>query len=305
MFTDVRKLQTFVAIVEEGSFSGAAVRLNTAQPWISNQLRRLEQMLGLPLVERTKGKLVRITPQGQQLYTIACDLLAATAAADAQIRAIGTTERARLRLGVDPITLYMPERNALLARFMNEHADIDLHMASRTPNELFEGLRNNELDLILTSAPFPETDRFEMLPLYELDLCLLVPKGAAQAYQHSGQGSLMGAEIMVLQDSYHTGIFPWLKTELAGHDVRWRDCPELAFPALLRYAAQMGVATLVPDFSETMPEIRDDMEVRTIHDPTLKVRWGLMRRAGAMPGPADRLWQMACGGRLPDNNKSL
>jgi len=293
LFTDIRKLRNFAAIVEEGSFTGAAQRLNTAQPWVSNQLRNLEETLGFKLVERSKGRLLRITLQGQQVYAIARDFLASAEAADAQIRAIGRTERARLRFGVDPITLYMPERNALLARFMAEHADIDLHIASRTPNELFDGLRSGELDLILTSAPFPETDRFEMLPLYELDLCLLVPKGAAPAYRETAEGSLRGTEIMVLQDDYHTGIFPWLKSALESQGIRWRDCPELAFPALLRYAAQMGVATLVPDFSATMPEIREEMEVRPIQDPPLKVCWGLMRRIGTAHGPAERLWRMA------------
>ena len=305
MFTDVRKLQTFVAIVEEGSFNAAAMRLNTAQPWVSNQLRALEQRLGLTLVERSKGRMAGITPEGHQPYAIARDLLAATAAADAQIRAIGKPQREKLMLGVDPITLYIPERNALLAGFMADHPDIDLHMASRTPNELFDGLRKGELDLILTSAPIPEQGHLEMLPLYELDLCLLVPKQVVDAYRPAAHGSLRDAEIMVLQESYHTGIFPWLKTALAGLGVRWHNCPELAFPALMRYAARMGVATLVPDFSATMPEIREDMEVRRIHDPPLKVCWGLMRRKGTRHGAAERLWQMAASQNQAGNIKSL
>lgn len=304
VFTDVRKLRAFMAIVEEGSFTGAAIRLNTAQPWVSNQLRQLEDMLGLPLIERSKGKLVRITAQGQELYRIAQRLFAALAEANEQIRELGHAERGRLVLGVDPITLYMPERNQLLARFMAQETGINLQMVSRTPNELFEGLRNGELDLILTSAPFPDADRFEMLPLYEYDLCLLVPRSAADAYQQTAHGSLENAEIMVLQEKYHTGIFPWLRKELAPWHVRWRDCPELAFPALMRYATQMGVATLVPDFSATMPEVRDEMEVRAIHEPRLKVRWGLMRREGEHRKAADRLWRMAQAQRLPATGKS-
>lgn len=298
VLTDVRKLRTFLAVVEEGSLAGAARRLNTAQPWVSNQLRTLEAMVGLTLVERSRGKLVTITPQGRDLYRIATKLFAALAEATEQIRELSRTDRGRLVLGVDPITLYMPERNKLLARFMAQETDIDLQMVSRTPNELFDGLRRGELDLILTSAPSPEEDGFTMLPLYEYDLCLLVPRGAAPAYDRLPPGSVRGAEIMVLQDSYHTGIFPWLRSALEGYDIRWRDCPELAFNALLRYATLMGVATLVPDFSETMPDIREEMEVRPIRDPRLVVRWGLMRRSDALRKPAERLWRMAAKQRV-------
>lgn len=304
MFTDIRKLRTFMAIVEEGSFTGAAARLNTAQPWVSNQLRSLEQTVGLTLVERSKGKLEGVTPQGLALYRIAEKLMASLTQASDEIGALGQAERGRLVLGVDPITLYMPERNELLARFMARETDINLQMVSRTPNELFEGLRRGELDLILTSAPYPEGDRIEMLPLYEYDLCLLVPKAAAAAYAGCVDGRLEGAEIMVLQERYHSGIFPWLKTALEPFGVRWRDCPELAFPALLRYATQMGVATLVPDFSQTMPEVREGMEVRSIRHPRLAVRWGLMRREGASRKAAERLWRMAVPHRLPSIDDS-
>lgn len=298
ILTDVRKLRTFMAIVEEASLTGAARRLNTAQPWVSSQLSALEAMVGLTLVERSRGKPVTITAQGRELYRIAARLFAALAEATEQIRELRQTDRGRLVLGVDPITLYMPERNKLLARFMAQETDIDLQMVSRTPNELFDGLRRGELDLILTSAPFPEGHDITMLPLYEYDLCLLVPKAVTPAYAHSLTGSLQGAEIMVLQDSYHTEIFPWLRTALKDHDVRWRDCPELAFTALLRYATLMGVATLVPDFSDTMPEVREDMEVRAISDPRLIVRWGLMRRSDALRKPAELLWRMAEKQRL-------
>lgn len=300
MFTDIRKIRTFMAIVDEGSFTGAANKLNTAQPWISNQLRALEESIGLTLVERSKGKLVRITPQGWELHRIAKRMIASLDEGMEQIRGLAQSERGKLVLGVDPITLYMPERNQLLARFMAKATDINLQMVSRTPNELFEGLRKGELDLILTSAPFPAEDRIEMLPLYEYDLCLLVPRTAVASYAGSLSGSLEGAEIMVLQESYHTGIFPWLRETLEPYHVRWRDCPELAFPALMRYATQMGVATLVPDFSDTMPEVREEMEVRTISDPPLKVRWGLMRREGSSRRAAERLWHMALEHRLPD-----
>ncbi|RYE56585.1 MAG: LysR family transcriptional regulator, partial [Rhizobiaceae bacterium] len=61
MYLEIKKLRAFVTIVEEGSVTRAAERLNVAQPWVSVQLQRLEDMIGAVLVERAKGRLVKLT----------------------------------------------------------------------------------------------------------------------------------------------------------------------------------------------------------------------------------------------------
>ena len=180
MFTDVKKIKTFVAIAEEGSFTGAADRLNMAQPWVSVQLKQLEEMLGLDLVVRWKGRFVKLSASGDEFLPIAKKLLSSCTEAAEEIRALRSRDHRKLVLGIDPITLYIPERNDLIMRFMSRAADIDLQMVSRTPIELYDGLRSGEFDLILTSSPSPYEDKVEMLPLFEYDLRLLVPKATAQ-----------------------------------------------------------------------------------------------------------------------------
>jgi DNA-binding transcriptional LysR family regulator len=198
-----------------------------------------------------------------------------------------------LVLGVDPITLYMPGRNLLITQFMAQALDTELQIISRTPTELFAGLETGEFDLILTSSPSTEDASVEVLPLYEYELQLLVPKASAHRYEASTRGSLVDAEILTLPDSYHPPIFSWLKATLAASNVRWMECPEASFQALIRYAAMLGVATLAPDFSESFPEMRNEMEVRPITEGPLKVRWGLMRRAGFRKNAPERFWRMA------------
>jgi DNA-binding transcriptional LysR family regulator len=60
----VRQMEYFLAVVEEGSFSRAASRLNVTQPALSQQVKALEAELGAPLLERL-GRGVRITAAGR------------------------------------------------------------------------------------------------------------------------------------------------------------------------------------------------------------------------------------------------
>jgi DNA-binding transcriptional LysR family regulator len=287
MFTEVKKLQTFVAIVEEGSFTAAAERLNVAQPWVSVQLKQLEEMLDLSLIERQKGKLVKLTAHGREFLDIARKLLAACNEATGEFGALRNRDRKSLVLGVDPITLYMPGRNELITQFMQHHSDIDLQIISRSPSELFAGLRNLEFDLILASYPSPE-EEVETMPLYGYDLRLLVPRASAHLYDR-----LAGAQILTLPDSYHPGLYDWLRDKVGPLGVKWMHCPEDSFSALLRYAAMLGIAVLAPDFGERSPVVNSELEVRPITDASLTVRWGLMRRNGFCRSAAEAFWRMA------------
>ena len=70
---DIYRLQAFVAVVEEGSFTAAVNRLHITQPALSARIKLLEDNLGCTLLERT-GKGARPTPLGKLVYGIAVDI---------------------------------------------------------------------------------------------------------------------------------------------------------------------------------------------------------------------------------------
>jgi len=63
---ELKQLKIFRTIVEVGSFTGAGERLGVSQSAISQQIRALEEELGVPLLMRT-SKALQITPPGEML----------------------------------------------------------------------------------------------------------------------------------------------------------------------------------------------------------------------------------------------
>src|SRR5262249_54778324 len=94
----LHQLRTFRAVAEQLSFSAAAHELRISQPSVSYQVKELEAVLGLPLIDRL-GKRVRLTEAGEVLYEYArrtLTLLDEAALVMEQMRGI---ERGTLRVG--------------------------------------------------------------------------------------------------------------------------------------------------------------------------------------------------------------
>lgn len=84
---DLEQLRSLVAVIEEGSLSGAAPRLNRSQSALSEQIQKLEAFAGVALVQRSK-KGMSPTPAGERLLIHARDMLAASEHALEDIRGI-------------------------------------------------------------------------------------------------------------------------------------------------------------------------------------------------------------------------
>ena len=93
---ELRHLRYFVAVADAGTFTYAAERLFIAQPTLSQQIRRLEQIVGTPLLHRRREG-VRLTAAGTVLLESARDVLSAVDHAVSQTRQAAGLGRPRLR----------------------------------------------------------------------------------------------------------------------------------------------------------------------------------------------------------------
>src|SRR5580704_10236674 len=95
---ELRHLRYFLAVAEELNFTRAAERLHIAQPPLSQQIRQLEDELGLQLLERGSRPL-RLTEAGQFFKTEAMNLIAQLDQAVAGARRIGRGEVGWIGIG--------------------------------------------------------------------------------------------------------------------------------------------------------------------------------------------------------------
>lgn len=150
---NLKQLQTFVQVIDLGSFRGAAERLNTTQPNISARIKNLETQLGVTLMDRDAGA-VQLTPQGRKLLVKARQVLAASddfiAAAEDDALFEGV-----LRLGVTETIIHSwlgRYVHALNTRFPN----VDVELTVDLSDGLTAALKSRTIDLAIQSGPFAE-----------------------------------------------------------------------------------------------------------------------------------------------------
>src|SRR5436305_9131270 len=152
---DVRQLRYLVALAEERHFTRAAAREHIAQPALSQQIRRLENELGLALVDRTTRR-VSVTPAGELLVDRARRILAEVEAAQSELQALRGVQAGHVTVGAMH-TMGPVDVSLALAIFHERYPAVELTVREMSSEELAEMLRVDELDLAFLSV----TERIE------------------------------------------------------------------------------------------------------------------------------------------------
>jgi DNA-binding transcriptional LysR family regulator len=117
-------METFVRIVEAGSLSAAALRLNATQPTVSRRLQALERALGVRLLQRSTHAM-RLTADGERCFARAQELLAGWSAFEAELRGAQDEPEGRLRV-VAPHAFGQEKFVAPLAAFLRRHPRVSV-----------------------------------------------------------------------------------------------------------------------------------------------------------------------------------
>ena len=138
----------FLAIVEEGSVSAAARKLYITQQALSEQLRKMEDELGAPLLVR--GKKSTLTVAGECLYRDGKKLLQIYEDMMEDIRDVTTNRRRKITIGIPTFWTppYLPE---LLMRFRQKYPEYEVAVVKRQHTDVEHNMTG--VDLYLSSLP--------------------------------------------------------------------------------------------------------------------------------------------------------
>jgi DNA-binding transcriptional LysR family regulator len=167
------QLQSWVALVEVGSVSGAAKRLGISQAGVSQHVRQLEEGFGANLLDRSTRP-ARPTTSGQRLFEQATDLLGRASQLDETIRELSRSRRALLRVGC--VDSFAAAIGPDLVRGMVSKVQ-RLRLTSGLNPGLAHQFADHQLDLLITTdAPRDEPGRV-CIPLFSEQFLLALPKG--------------------------------------------------------------------------------------------------------------------------------
>ncbi|HEY1931825.1 MAG TPA: LysR substrate-binding domain-containing protein [Acetobacteraceae bacterium] len=141
-------LRSFVLIAEGRSFTAAAALVGRTQSAVSMQIKRLEDILGKPLLSRSKGGTVDVTPHGRYLLEHARQMLALNDSVLANFREPQISGTVRLGSPDDYALAYLP---TILKRFAETHPAVQVDVQCSPSQELIRATEAGELDLTLLS----------------------------------------------------------------------------------------------------------------------------------------------------------
>jgi len=173
---ELRHLRTIAAVARHGSFTKAADELYLAQSAISQQIRRLEEELGVEVFRRSSRR-VELTAEGEVILSYAQRVLAEVDGLHCELEELTGLLRGQLRIGgVYPTGPY--DLFGMLADFRAAHPGVAIHMVEDTQDGVLAALRADELDCAFTALN-PDTlgDEFTATLLWEEEIVVALPHG--------------------------------------------------------------------------------------------------------------------------------
>jgi DNA-binding transcriptional LysR family regulator len=147
---EFQQLEMFVAVVEEGSVRRAAERVFRTSPAISIALKKLEEEIGAPLINRSERNFLELTPSGQLLYDYATKILNLKREALAGLQVLSQCRIGTVRVGTNESTsLYLLPK--LTHAFQETHPELKIEAMGDNSDQVIKALKNGRLDVALVA----------------------------------------------------------------------------------------------------------------------------------------------------------
>ena len=232
----VRQLQIFVSVARHLSFTRAGQELRLTQPAVSMQVKALEELAGLPLVERT-GRSVALTDAGREMVRHAAAVLRSLQDAEDAFAALRGLKSGRVAVGVVSTAKYFAPR--FLALFAQKHPEVSVMLAVQNRDAVMQLLVDNEVDLALMGTP-PAQLETTSFPFARHPLVIIAAPDHRLARRRRVPASALARESFMVRES-GSGTRAAMERFFAEHRVRPASTMEIPSNETIKQAVMAGM----------------------------------------------------------------
>ena len=198
---NLRDLEYLVAVGEHRHFGRAAEACNVSQPTLSTQLKKLEQELGIALIERSPRH-VMLTSTGERVAERGRAMLDEASAIRALARQATDPEGGTLRMGLFP-TLAPYLLPHVVPTLHERYPNLELLLIEEKTEVVIDQLRSGRLDVGILALPVAG-DWLHQQPLFTEDFVLAVPTGHPLAATEGtvDPSVLAGEQVLLLEEGH-------------------------------------------------------------------------------------------------------
>lgn len=197
---NLRDLKYLVALADHRHFGRAAEASFVSQPTLSTQIRKLEEELGVSLVERAPRR-VMLTPIGAEIAERARKIVADAEQLSEIARRSRDPEAGTVRLGVFP-TLAPYLLPHVLPAIRARYPRLELLLVEEKTDQILARLRDGRLDAGVLALPLHD-EQLHVAPLFDEPFVLAVPRGHALAGRASlAVGDLDDRHLLLLEEGH-------------------------------------------------------------------------------------------------------
>lgn len=239
---DIKQLRYFSTVVEEGQITRAAKKLHMAQPPLSQQLKLLEEELGLLLFERN-GRHLEVTEEGKILYKRAKEIINKMEETIKEVKDAGEGLRGTLSIGsVKSCFSYIPGR---LLSFRKKYPMVTFRLIEGDSYRLAHYIRSRDIELAIIRLPLDITD-FDSLPL-PIDPFVVVMPEKWSDHTSIQMKELADIPLMLLQQFKGIGLYEIVVDKCRKYGFEPKVICECPDASMLLSLVKSGIgATLLP-----------------------------------------------------------
>ncbi|UFZ07676.1 LysR family transcriptional regulator [Bradyrhizobium ontarionense] len=271
----IRQLRALAAVQETGSVTSAAGRLHLTQPAVTLQIRNLQELAGLPLIQRTTDGMI-LTEAGRSVLALAERVEAALQDCEQALDILAGRSGGRVAIGaVSTAKYFVP---FAIAEFSRRFPKIDVTLRIGNRDTIREALRGYDLDIAIMGRP-PADIPVDMRPMGKHPHVIVAPAGHRLARRKRIAAADLAGEVFITRES-GSGTRMLMETFLEKHGLHPKTSMEMDSNETIKQAviAGLGIAFIS---QHTVSHELGEGRLVTLKVPGMPVirQWHAVRRA--------------------------